>query len=102
MYWPRWSKIPYKILFYINGIIVILIGIILMLGYFKKLQDIIIPAKLSNYKNINCLLDIQDQSKFIPEILYFNDKYIFLRTTVNKDEIQIIPFDSLFAFDECK
>jgi len=101
MYWPNWSKTRYKLLYYFNSIIVFLLGIMLMLGYFKKLKDIIIPDKLSNYENINCFLNIHDQSKFIPEIIYFNDKYIFLKISENEDEVKIIPFDSLFASDEC-
>ncbi len=101
MYWPNWSKFRYNLLFYFNSIIVSLIGIMLILGYFKKVKDIIIPAKLSNYENINCLLNIHDQSKFIPEIIYFNDKYIFVKISGNEDEVKIIPFDSLFAFEEC-
>ncbi len=65
-----------------------------------------IPDDLKNYKYVDCKLEALYGSKsIIWEIVYFNDKYIFveIKDSIGKEEgeIEVFKFDDFFDRGNC-
>ncbi|RXR17359.1 hypothetical protein EQG63_11260 [Flavobacterium amnicola] len=67
--------------------------------FFKNFHKMyFLPFNLKNTKYIECYIG-KNKNEF--ELLYFNDKYIFVQIKKTK-EIEIINFDEMFKKDNCK
>lgn len=64
----------------------------------QSFHKLFLPQKINNVKYIECYVG-KKKNEF--ELLYFNDKYIFVQIKKTQ-EIEIINFEELFKKDNCK
>ncbi len=64
----------------------------------------LIPNDLENMKRVSCLIDNDFPNKKDREVIYYNDKYIFVEVLTSKEEkiIQVYEYKELFNSNACK
>ncbi len=97
-YWKNWAS---RVKFFFKSAIIIL-SILFFYFYlsfaFEKVSEIFIPQDLTNFNNLECL----NTQKVTPEILYFNDKYVFLKEERLDEGIRVLKLEDLLKINPCK
>lgn len=65
-------------------------------------KTFLLPENVMNSSYIKCKIGKNSNLSSNPEILYFNDKYIFIEYKIHDStKIEILPFDRFFENDSC-
>jgi len=84
---------------FISMLIIVLPLFIYNIGsFFKEFHKMYLPSDFKNIKYIECYMEMKKNEI---ELLYFNDKYIFVKINKTK-EIEIINFEEMLKKDNCK
>ena len=90
----KWMRI-----FYRTFLITFILSFVFI---FRLLNNLGESSSLSNIQNVYCYLESHAFSADSYEILYFNDKYIFVEETIGeKNKIRILPFSTFFESTKC-
>lgn len=80
------------------GYIAFIFSLILLLIFaFKFVNNTISETSLANLENIDCIIQSDAFPEDSHELLYYNDKYIFVEEIFEKERrVRVLPFDSFF------